>query len=596
MDLGNVQHRQRLSDVIEKCYKHLEPNRRVRRMLIEDYAGAYYGSNWAGSRPDVYVNLIQLTAKAYSVGLAYNAPRFHTSTHERALKPFAKRLQQGLNGLSNKIRLENCIRSCVLDAFFNVGIAKVYLGDAAAVDAEIDPDMDPGIPFAGRVSFDNWCHDVGASSWDQCGFMADRYRMRLDDARNSPRFDAKLARQLEPSRKAPWRDNSTLAAGITKDHGEIAEGEFEDMVDLCDVYLPRERKIAVFPCDAYFRIPNQAPLAVMDWVGSNKGPYEILEFTEVPDNLMPASIAGNIHGLFVLFNNLWMKLANRARNQKEVFYYTSGNESDMKRFKNAADQDTIRIAEKDSIGVHAMGGVDGSLAAFAMSVAEVYKQQSGNLDLMAGLGPSSDTLGQDQIVAAQAGRFEADARRNVDGFVSRIGGGLAELMFDDPFLVIPGTQSVEGTGFEVPAPWLPPDMLPREGDFRDYQVQIEPYSMEFKSPMQRLQQLRMSLQGILPFLPQMEQQGAVFNAERYLRAEADLQNLPELVDLFDFNAAPPEPEHSGSQREGMGKGNTGPREYIRRNVSSGPKGAGVQQTLIQQMAHAGQTGGSMGSM
>ncbi len=75
MNPNKQEDRERLSRTMSYWYRQLEPFRRNRRHLIEDYAGADYGQrNSLSSSSPVYVNLMLQTAEAYSISLAYNAP------------------------------------------------------------------------------------------------------------------------------------------------------------------------------------------------------------------------------------------------------------------------------------------------------------------------------------------------------------------------------------------------------------------------------------------------------------------------------------------------------------------------------------------
>ncbi len=90
-------------------------------------------------------------------------------------------------------------------------------------------------------------------------------------------------------------------------------------------------------------------------------------------------------------------------------------------------------------------------------------------------------------------------------------------------------------GFEditIPASFGPED---RENDFLEYNVDIQPYSMQFKSPSQKLQQLRTILaEMILPFIPMMQAQGATLNFEALLKTTADLGDIEELNDIITY--------------------------------------------------------------
>src|SRR3972149_6999010 len=123
--------RERLSKAMEHCYGQLSPFRASRRDLIADYAGSRYGQDiLGGQRPEIYVNLIQIAAEAYSVSLGYNEPRFLVNTSRPEHWSFAKRFQTALDNYSRRIHLGDTMRAIIQDAVFMVGIGKTYLADS----------------------------------------------------------------------------------------------------------------------------------------------------------------------------------------------------------------------------------------------------------------------------------------------------------------------------------------------------------------------------------------------------------------------------------------------------------------------------------
>ena len=583
MNPTKLEDRERLSKAMSYWHRQLEPFRRNRRHLIEDYAGADYGkrSTFSSSSP-VYVNLMLQTAEAYSIALAYNAPRFLLTAANNTQQGFAKRFEIALNNYSLHTHLEIPIRQIIQDAFFSIGIAKVLLGDSHQVMEDLDPYGMPGMPLVSRVSLDNHVHDGAASEFRKCGFIGDRYRMPLELAKQDPRFDKKARKALEPIRGYEATDGEESVSTLAFDPAG-QEGEYQEMVELVDIFLRRENLIVTFEVDGKFNIRDtgKKPLAIQEWDGTETGPYRFLSFGEVPDNCMPTSPARNVRGLFVLYNNLLRKLAMRARKQKDIPVYEAGAEQDMKRLLGAEDLEAVQVNSKESIDVLKLGGVDHTITAFSQQILELFKQSAGNLDAMAGLGPQSGTATQDSLIHQQVGRREASAKRQVTKFVSEIGMDVAELIFEDPVLVIPGSRQIPNTEIEVDASWYPEDLLPRIGNFLDYAIQVDPYSMEYRSPAERLGAFRETLQqGILPLMDIITQQGGQFNIQKYLEIEAELQDMPRLSDLFTFQGPPPEGTDPGKN---LTKSAGGPKEYIRKNVSMGGNSNSRMQTATQEM-------------
>lgn len=585
MNPNSSKDRQRLSNAVSYWYRESEHHRRGRAKLIREYAGTGYGRRLVfGMSPEIYVNLIQQTVEAYSAAYAFNDPQFDLTTFHQAHKQFAEKFEVAINNYSRRILLRNTIEECIQDAFFCMGICKIYLEDAAEVYAEMDPTMDPGMPWAGRVSYDNFVYDGTAECMRRCQFIGDRFRMNLDDAKANPAFSPTQAKKLEYSPYVSRHHDGSSARQITEGSTNPT-GEMADGVDLINIFLSREQLICTWPIDENFNIPDTAPLATMDWDGPDTGPYRFLSFLKVPDNVMPTAPGQALRPLFLLFNNLMRKLSSRARAQKDVPFFTPGSEDDMQRALSTQDMQPIAVNDKDGISVLKLGGIDQSISSFNYGVFEMFKTAAGNLDYMAGLGPSSGTLGQDQLIAQQANSRVALNRQRVNEFAADIARDIAWLMFDDPVLVVPGSKRVEETEYQIDASWYPPHIQPREGRFEDYGIKIDPLSMQYVSPQEKLMKLRQTVQMLAPMHEQFAASGVQFDPQAYILLESKLQQFPEIMEVYK-TVTPTVTNREGSGGGMGGQNPTGvPREYIRKSVSQGPTNNGSMNQAFTQQPH-----------
>jgi len=82
MNPNNELDRQRLMKAIENSTRVLRPFRDVRKRLVKDFAGSYYGQTESMGQSDIIMNLMYQTAETYSMSLAANRPRvLVTSQH-----------------------------------------------------------------------------------------------------------------------------------------------------------------------------------------------------------------------------------------------------------------------------------------------------------------------------------------------------------------------------------------------------------------------------------------------------------------------------------------------------------------------------------
>jgi hypothetical protein len=141
---------------------------------------------------------------------------------------------------------------------------------------------------------------------------------------------------------------------------------------------------------------------------------------------------------------------------------------------------------------------------------------------------------------------------------------------------VPGFESIT-----LSVPFNPDD---REGDYIQYNVQMEPYSMQHQSPESKIQGIRtIILEMVQPLLPMMEQQGVTLNVEKLFKTLSKLSNIPELDDILEY-ASPDIAQPVGTPPEGAGKAAVTTRNYTRRSI---PSRSNKGQSDIMQQALAG---------
>jgi len=97
---------------------------------------------------------------------------------------------------------------------------------------------------------------------------------------------------------------------------------------------------------------------------------------------------------------------------------------------------------------------------------------------------------------------------------------------------MPAKYTVEGTeNVNVNATWTP-EM--REGDFIDYNLDIDIFSMGYQSPDDRVQNITNMLNLFAQFQDGLMQQGGQIDFERLLELFSELTNEPRLREFIKF--------------------------------------------------------------
>lgn len=571
----------RLFQAVETSYRKLEPFRTMQQALVDEYAGDGYGAGGKSSKREIIVNLLNQTVDAYMMVLAANRPRVLVSTHKPALKPFAAHYQVALNNLMQEIGIEYTIRRWVLDAFFCIGIVKVHMANSGLVQIEKDLWADPGKPFASNVSLDNFVYDTSATKWTEVQFAGDCYRIPFDDLQDSTIYDQDVVKDIRPSSKTEWETERLENIGRGY---EVDQDEFLPMVDLIDLWLPRDGVIETYPCKftAGKLTPYGEPAARMEWDGSEFGNYHVFGFGDVPENIMPTSPASQLAALARHINNIYRKQIRSARDFKEIDTYPPGGEKDGRSVQNAKHGDLVCVNDPRELGKIRTGGVSQELQMFLLNMQNDFNSAAGNLSAMLGLGAQADTLGQEKLIHGAVGGKTASMAERVRDAVTSLARDLGHMVWRDEVNVIPGQIELEGLdGYAVDATWRPND---REGDFIDYNLSIDVYSMAYKSPAERANAILQVLSQVYgPFMQMLMSQGGTINFQRLNETLAELMDMPRLKDIVQFAGDIPE-QPGAAPPGGGGSPSSTSREYIRRSVGAG--GTPQSRNVMQQQAWA----------
>ncbi len=573
----------RLRQAIKWSWEQLKPFRQARLHRIRQYAGHNYSGAGEGGQKTP-VNLLELAASIYIQHLAANTPRVLFTTVHAGLKPDAADLTQATNMLMAKIDLAVTLRRAILEAIFAWGKVKIGLTPAGAVDIG-GTTHQATQPFADVISLDNWVHDANALVRERVQFCGDFYQVPLDDlkeiaAEPSSGYDKAAIDKLTPDSAETYSGADETAAEISRQRARD-ENEYRPQVSMGDIWIPSERVILTI---ARFR-EDIAPLRVVEWDGPEQGPYRDLIYQDVPDNVHPLAPSALWVELHDLANRLWRKLGRQAERQKNVAVYKPAAKADAERIQQANDGDMVAVdAGVDGVGEKAYGGPNPATQAFALQVKQLFAYLAGNIDVLGGLAPQSQTVGQDQLLAANAGTRAEIMRGRTEKFAGEVIHDLAWHLYHDPLIELPLTKRVEGTDIELPATWTPERRA--SVDFLDYNFQLVPYSMQPVSPGQRLQIIQAIITNyIAPFIPAMQQQGISLNFEALLKKVGRYGNVSE--DLDDVLVFTGQPMDAGQSIVGESPRPPKPaatrREYVRINrpgATPGNADAAMAQLLM----------------
>lgn len=525
----------------------------------------YVGKHWSeeGARQMVPVNLIGLYTQIMSHSLVAKNPRVMLSTFQRQHKPVVTAMQTWANKEIGKINLANTLERVVVDALFSVGICKVALATPADA-ASFSWNLRAGEPFAERVDLDDFVFDIHARDFSECSFMGHRIRVPLEAVKKSKTYNK--SRKDLTADDDPFfnREGDERISMLGRGYYSTQE-EFEDMIDLWEIYLPRHRLIVTL-LDRQLSGDNEGPLKVQRWLGRDKGPYHILGYGIVPGNPMPKAPIQDLIDLHEAVNRIYRKVFRTIDRLKEVTGVRGGATEDGSRVMEASDGDLIRLDDPQNVvQLTLSGNTIQTLLLVAPHLKDLFSWMAGNIEMIGGLSPQSKTLGQDKMLEANASRMVTDMQDRTVNYTSEILESLCWYWHHDPFKLMKSTHSLQG----MPDLSISRSVSPGQRSqvsFEDMDIKVDPYSMQYSTPQLRMQQLQSVFQTVIvPLMPVLQQQGIAVDINAYLQKVATYLDMPDLSDVITIQEPPQQDGEPGGAQPGPGPAQT-ERKYVRENM------------------------------
>jgi hypothetical protein len=560
----------RLREAIHASRRKLEPFRVRHKQALEQYVGVYYSDD--GATKPVHVNLMELATNIYERQLVARPPQVLIFTKNEQFKPYSLEYESLLNESLDDGKIHKIFQRSIKAALFSMGIVKVGIEDAGLVE-EAGVEFSTTRPYVSNILLDDWVHDMSARSPDEISYCGHRYLMDLDEAKKFKGFSQSVRKELVARRTDGYNESgdervNTLASGAGGTDAEI-----HDKVELWEIFLTKERLVVTIG-------PNEGmkPLRVVEWEGPDNhlGPYHLLWFSEVPGNSMPLAPAMLWSGLHNIVNGLYRKLERQSQRAKVVGLTRGMDTGDAERIRKAGDGEVVAVDNPDSVVEKQFGGIDQRNFAFMLQSKQMFSWLAGNLDALGGLAASSETVGQDKMLNASANQRVSGMQDLVMEFTRDILKSYGYWLWEDPVQ----TYDVELTFPDLPS--VTSQLTPEEREAHsvyEHEVRIEPYSMQYLSPGQRLQSINQIVQGIIiPSLPLLQQQGMGLDMEALLEVYAKYANLPELRDIIINTGAPAQ---GGGEEPRQSPVTSRQTERISRAGAATP--GRNEQEMIQQM-------------
>jgi len=575
---------QRMQEAVNAWEKYTEGMRRRRKQMLSHLSNGWYSNHnkslYSFAETPQPINLIDRGVSIIAPLLVSQNPRANimprAGTNSPAVKAFSRTLELALAHLFEEIRLaEYTLRPLVVDSLFSMGITKT--GTMHSHEVEIGGYLhDVGQPYCDRIDFDDYIGDVAARNRQEMKIEGHWYRLPEEYVKTSGLYKNydKITPDLERY------GDSTKPESIAKSD---AVGNFQTeifpTVELCDLWIPHQNIMITIPREGY----GNKIMRTVEWDGPEEGPFDVLAYKYFPDSVIPIPPVYTWMDLNKAINVIVTKMRDDTDRQKTVGLYNTSNADDAARIKNTSSGNLVGVEDVNSIRELTYGGFNEQSFPFVQFLLHQWSQTGPNLDVMGGRKLDAPTLGQEQMMQANAGRELDDMVNQMYQLTRSVTKKLAWFLWSDPLITVPLIKRVAGVDLKVEY-----SESAKEGDFFDYTFDIQPYSMMKMNPEMRYQRLMQFVQGyILPTAQIAAQQGTVLNVPELAKEMARYLGINNLDDWY-MSQTPMNPGMNPyTPEQGSVSGQSGS------TAGGGDEGSNFNNQVAQQTAAGGKTTGSL---
>jgi len=569
----------RLHSGVEACERYKNPMQKTINKMLEHYHNGWYqgGDRYRANQP---LNMLDRGIQTLIPFLVSNNPRVQirprAGVGHPGIKPFSKTLELSLAHLLEEIKLAQLtLAPVVMDSLFSMGITKT--GVMHSHDVELLGYLhEVGQPYCDRVDFADYIFDVSARNVQEMKLQGNRYRLPYEYVMDSGLF--KHTDKLKP-------DQYPMGS---KDHPDYVSrdgrtyfnyNELHKTVELEDIWLPKENVLLTIPRQGQ----GSNILRTVDWDGPENGPYDLLSYKMFPGTTIPVPPIYTWLDINKAINTIVVKMRDMTDREKTVGVYDLMNTEDAQVIKNAGHGELIGLrGGSDSVKEITFGGFNPQSMEFLIFMLDQFSKSGPNLEQLGGKGAMAGTLGQEQMMQSNALREVDHMVNQVYEFTRSITRKLTWFLWTDPLITTPLIKQVEGFEYDVEY-----SQYNQEGDFFDYALEIEPYSMSRMNPETRYQKiLQLVNQMIIPMLPMAMQQGSMIDVNALVKEVAPYLGISN-VDEWWKSLLPPD-QNAGpySPQQGQVKAKSGQDQRGALGQAPASKAANLNQ---QQARNAGQS-------
>lgn len=533
---------QRLCDAIERARLAMRGARVLRFNLVKTFAGTRYSEE--GSDKVQPLNMLSLYVGVVLRQIAPQSPRVMLSTFLSESRHTAETEQTWINQEIARTDMAGTFRRAVLDGLFGMGIVKVGIASPAEA-AQMGWEQVAGRPYARLIDFDDYVVDLHARLRSEVNFEGHRFRVPLEVVQEDKNY-RKQRKDLTATIDSIYnQQGDTRVSMIGRTIYQSQEQEFEDHVDLWEIYLPRHNEVWTLISDDNGRprvCDDGEPLRIQKWIGPQRGPYHVLSYGDVPGNLLPKAPLQDLADEHEFINHLYRKLIRQSDRQKTMLFVAGAADADGNRVQQGDDGDIIRVDNPERIKEVGFGGPNQQLFAMFVDSIQRFNLIAGNIESSGGLSVQAKTARQDSMLRESASGMILDKQETTAAFIDEVLTDLCWFHHHHPTRPMETEYKIDGL---PQIPGVPISASPEDRarvPWEQLDIKLDVYSVRRSTPESRAKDLlELVMQVITPMMPALQAAGVQFDVQAFLKKIGQYKDMPDLSELLTLREPPQDP-------------------------------------------------------
>jgi len=554
LDEKNIKHNyvvrlQTLAKTWEKKWEGaLFHSQKLQELWISGYYNKGYG-RW---------HLINLMNRAVSAGVSYLAegdPKVSIEPKAPKMRSFAYAMKLIVNFLIEKNNFsENVLIPGAIASYFGAAIARTFNEYDRCVSIDNER-IKVGSPKVAIIEPCDYVGDPSVKVRADFAFEGDIYRLPTEYAKDLFARKDKYGKQVADFIESDCNLITKYSAEeITSkggyDYNKMALEEYSTFID---IYNYKEKTIETI-------MPMGHKAVVLKTIDSKFNPYDYLGYRYPTNCPIPIPPAWEIYDLDTTTNIVADAERRKAEAQRTIIAAEpTGKKAAEAVVKSKKGVDVLTVKGLDGVKQFNFGGVSSEgLGWMQWADQEFQKAGSTTSDIFRGSGPTSETLGQDQMVMSNASRMVNGYYIRFHNWMTSILRKWTNLVMDNPALYVEvlDTVKIPGLGdYEYPVYFSKADKV---ADFSQLILNVVPYSTQRKTPEMKYQSLfQFATAWIMPTLQLRREQGADIDLQMLDGVLAEYGGFDSFPQWYKSVLPSDNPDVDYLMKTGEGKKNAG---------------------------------------